>query len=154
MCLLQSLIYGQSTTYTCNIGYAVKGTTAQQCLKTQIVQCGLEETGVSVVPSLPNDHCLPAPCGLYNVTSDATSNDNESNWLHNDQIHVTCNIGYRAYSPEEKWNNCAANRNFPVRCHDCKWKDHGMTCQKVRFVDALVFFQISLKYVGLTSASK
>lgn len=127
---VQQLVYHETSTYTCNTGYAVRGTTAQQCLKTKDVKCVLDTAGLSVLPSLPSDHCSSAPCGRYTPPANAVSNQIMNAGVHNDTIVGTCNSGYRAYVAQI-WSNCFTTRTFPITCDDCRWQDAGATCKKV-----------------------
>ena len=130
------MTYGQSLTFTCNYGFALKDTFApphpQACVRTQFVKCMLHEHAVALLPALPVDHCSPAPCGRYYYPDNAISNQGFREGVHNDIITATCNSGYRAYLPSLQWSNCATSRTFQVTCDDCSWKDGGFTCQKVR----------------------
>ena len=133
MVTLQFVKYHESTTYTCNAGYAVNGTTAQACTKTASVKCALHGSGVAVLPILPSDHCVPAPCGRYTPLPDNSRSDQvEATGVHDDVINITCNPGYRTYSTSQAWTECSSPRTFTVTCNDCMWQDAGLTCKKVR----------------------
>ena len=134
------MAYHESTTYTCNMGYAVKGTTPQACQTTESVKCVLNGSGVAVLPILPSDHCLPAPCGRYTPLPDnSLSNQVETAGVHNDIITITCNSGYRSHSTSQAWSECLSPQTFPVTCNKCMWQNAGYTCKKVRrFLELLL----------------
>ena len=142
-----SLNYHESATYTCNQGFAISGTTSEQCLKSQNVKCSLYRGGLSALPKLDADLCSLAPCGRYPYPPNSGTSQVADIEVHGENITVTCQTGHRATLSSHPLADCSHQRHYTPTCDDCKWLDQGLTCRKV-------YCKAPMVHNGFTSANQ
>lgn len=140
-----TLRYWESTLVSCNSGFVLSGSSADECLKSTAVQCLLDDAGVyndSEVGVVPLDRddivCTPAPCQSlevpnarlfhklqqYNVTPESL--------FHDALLEVQCDVGFRYAQASRPTSDCSEKRNFERFCADCAWFPTDAVCKPVQ----------------------
>ncbi|KAJ1488975.1 hypothetical protein T484DRAFT_3560137 [Baffinella frigidus] len=125
--LRNDIRYWETVNVTCDPGFALSTTTAEECSKDAPVTCSLNSTstGVGVYPTLPDTQCAPAPCGAFpHPASSSVRNSTgaagvDATYIHGDVLRVTCDAGRRGVYGDAGWASCANVTGFGVACSEC-----------------------------------
>ena len=135
------LTYGQtylpfgSHTVQCKSGFRVKGAGDQQeDHETEFaIKCDidglLKSTAGAILPT-DSEKCVPVPCPSAQADAQQLSMDPPSGAVHNDEIAVTCNTGYRASTSST--SSCDNTSSYGAVCNlwDIRAVETDMSCQR------------------------